>query len=187
MKSFLAKYFNFSAEEYDLFISNANLLKLKKKDHLIFGGTPVKKMFFIEKGLVRGYHLNDGVDTTHHFFVEKNFATDYKSFLTKKDGELYLEALTDTLVYEFDKSKLVSFYQAHPKFVEIRFLLAEHAYLQMVERVKDLQTKRLKERYSKLINTNPDLFQHVPQKHIATYLGVMPQSLSRIKASVLKA
>ncbi len=186
MKLFLSKYFNLSTEECDLFISNANLLKFKKKDHLILAGTPVKKLFFIEKGLVRGYRLNDGIDTTHHFFEEKNFATDYESFLTKKKGELYLEALTNILVYEFDESKLVSFYQAHPKFEEIRFFLAEHAYLQMVERVKDLQTKELKERYSKLIHTNPDLFQHIPQKHIASYLGVMPQSLSRIKTSVIK-
>lgn len=184
MKHFLSTFFDFSDEEYQSFISIAKSIKYKRNDHIFFADKPVEKLLFIMNGLVRGYRIIDGVDVTHHFFVDNWFATDYESYLTGKQGELFAEALVDTEVYEFNKTALISFYEANSKFEKIRFIQAEDAYLQMVKRLKGFQTKNLSERYLDLINLNPNLFNLIPQKHIASYLGVAPQSLSRIKKSI---
>ena len=184
MKDFLRRYIDFSDEEYDRFISMAKHHTLKKNDFLLEAGHSVNKLFFINKGILRGYRLLNGVDVTHHFFVEDWFATDYASYLTGEAGELYLEALSEVDCYEFQKDDLHRWYENHPEFGKLRYIQAEDAYLQMVNRFKDFQTKDLKDRYIQLIEKHPELFIKVPQKHIASYLGVRPQSLSRIKESI---
>lgn len=181
MKDILSNYIKISDEEYELFLTKGKLAYYKKGEHLLVTGTFVKKIFFINQGFVRGYRLIDGTDVTHHFFQENWFATDYEAFITGNTSKLFLQALNDTTVYIFDKKTLSSFCNQHVKFEKIRTIIAEKAYLLMVERLKNLQTKDLKERYSNLIQNHPDLFNLVSQRYIASYLGVTPQSLSRIK------
>ncbi|MDC8002484.1 Crp/Fnr family transcriptional regulator [Aureisphaera galaxeae] len=184
MKELLSKHLYLSEDGFAEFISKAKQHTYRKREHLLNANEPVKKLFFIEKGLVRGYRILDGNDITHHFYVENWFATDYESYLTNTTGELYLQALCDTNVYAFEKRTLLSLFEAQPKFEKIRSIMAEQAYLQMVARLKDLQTNDLKERYHNLIRKSPELFSQVSQKHIASYLGVAPQSLSRIRNSL---
>lgn len=184
MKELLSTYFKFSDDEYELFISKSRLIQYKKHEHLLHANDYVNKLFFIKNGFVRGYRILDGEDITHHFFRENWFATDYESFLKNKTGELYLQALSDTTVYSFDRDGLFSFYREYSHFEKLRYIQAEHAYLQMVERFKDLQTNDLKKRYSNLINKHPELEYLAAQRHIASYLGVTPQSLSRIKKTL---
>lgn len=184
MKEFLSKHIDFSEEEYESFISIAKQREYKKNEYLLTADRPVQKLFFIRSGLMHGYRIQDGMDITHHFYVEDWLATDYESYLTGKRGELYIKALIDTTVYEFNKTTLFNFFKTNEKFEKIRFIQAEDAYLQMVNRLKSFQHMELKDRYLELVNRNPELFKHVPQKHIASYLGVKPQSLSRIKNEI---
>lgn len=184
MRSFLSAYIDFSNHEYELLISKAKLIEVNKNEQLLFANKAAEKIFFIKSGILRSYRIIEGVDITHHFFLENGFATDYESFLTRKHGDVYLETITDAVLYEFNRSTLFSFFEDFSKFEKIRTVIAENAYLKMVERLKDFQTKDLKERYLNLIDKNSKLFNLVSQKHIASYLGVAPQSLSRIKENV---
>ena len=153
-----------------------------KGEWILNEGKSVKHIFFILEGLVRGFRYVRGIDTTHHFFIQGKFCTDYESFLTGKKGELILEAITDLEVITFQKESWNNYFTTYTEMERVRSLIAEEAYLTMVERTKEFQIKDLKDRYLSLINKNIDLFQQVPQIHIASYLGVAPQSLSRIKA-----
>lgn len=184
MKEFLSKHIDFSEEEFESFLSIAKMREYKKNDFLLKADRPVQKLFFVKSGLMHGYRIQDGIEITHHFYVENWFATDYESYLTGKCGELYVTALLDTTVYEFDKTTLFDFFKTNEKFEKIRFIQAEDAYLQMVNRLKNFQQMELKDRYLELMNRDPKLFDLVPQKHIASYLGVKPQSLSRIKNGI---
>ena len=144
----------------------------------------VQSMLFVESGLMRGYRLTDGIEFTHYFFAEQWFATDYQSYLSETPSELYVEAITPCTYFEFSKSLLLSLYDEQIEFAQLGRMIAEQAYLITVQRLLDFQTKDLKARYERLINRNPKLFQQVPQKHIASYLGVTQQSLSRIKSQL---
>ena len=184
MKVWLQSHLSISDSLCEHFISHAQRKRVPK-GHLLFQtGIPNQQMLFIERGLLRAYRLIEGKEYTHHFFVENWFATDYQSYLTGQKSLLYIESLTETTYFEFSKKTLLSFYDAEHAFEKLGRIIAEHAYLRMVERLVNLQTQSLKERYLNLINTSPSLFQQVPQKYIASYLGVAEQSLSRIKAGL---
>lgn len=184
MRDFLKQHIDSTNEAYEAFMALSSLKIHGKNEFLLEAGQSVKTLFFIKKGIVRGYRLINGSDVTHHFFVENWFATDYAAYLTGETGELFLEALTETECYAFSKQELLDFYKRHPEFEKLRYIQAEDAYLQMAKRYKEFQTKDLKERYLQLITKNPELFAKVPQKYIASYLGVRPQSLSRIKETI---
>jgi CRP-like cAMP-binding protein len=182
MKATIQSYVAISDDLYTLFEQIAAKKQATKEDIIFRAGKVNCKLLFLEKGLLRAYRLLNGQDYTHHFFVENWFATDFKSYLTERPSELYIAALTDVVYYELDKTELLQLYRQHPEFEKLGRIIAEQAYLKMVERSIDLQTTNLKERYHKLISTHPQLFQQAPQKYIASYLGVAEQSLSRIKS-----
>lgn len=186
VREFLNTHIDISDEEYLHFISIAKEKTFKKGDFLLRANKPTEKLFYVLSGFMRGYRIINGEDVTHHFFFDNWVATDLESYLTGRQGTLYIEALIDTTVLEFDKTTLYEYYASYPKFEKIRSIQAEDAYLRMVDRLRDFQCTDLRMRYHKLISQDPQLFNKVPQKHIASYLGVAPQSLSRIKKEVLK-
>lgn len=142
------------------------------------------KIYFLHSGLWRGYRLVDDQDYTHHFFQPGWFATDYQSYLTEKPGSLYLESISDSSYSVFQKTDLEKLFRQHPTYERLGRKIAERAYLYMVDRLIDFQTNSLIERYERLLANNPEIFQQVPQKYLASYFGVAAQSLSRIKSMV---
>lgn len=182
MKEIIQSHINLSDEIYNLFLNSARRKEVKKNQLLFNPNRVTEKILFIEKGILRGYRIIRGKDYTHHFYFPDWFATDFESFLTEKPSQIYIETLTDTIYYEFNKKDLLNLYKNHHQIEKLGRIIAEKAYLSTVEKLSDMQTLDLKQRYDSLIKKNPNLFQKVPQKHIASYLGASEQSLSRIKS-----
>lgn len=182
MKETISTLIDITDQQYQ-HLENTGTLKQAEKNEILFrAGTPNRKMLFIEKGLLRAYRIREEHEYTHHFYIENWFATDFKSYLTGEHSDLYIQSLTAATYYEFDKMALLELFQRDPIFEKLGRVIAEQAYLKIVERLVAFQTNNLRERYLRLINQNPELFQKVPQKYIASYLGVAEQSLSRIKS-----
>ncbi len=167
---------------YESFVKLATLKHAPKNEIIARPDKINTKMMFLEAGIMRAYRLVEGQEYTHYFFIENWFSTDYRSYLTEQPSELYIETLSEVTYYEFEKKTLIDFFDRHHTFEKLGRIIAETAYLKMVERLVDFQTNDLKQRYHKLMSSHPRLFQQVPQKYIASYLGVAEQSLSRIKA-----
>ena len=168
-------------DTYQLLQSFSKKKEVGKNKILFQPPTPTRKMLFIESGLLRGYKIVEGKDYTHHFFTPNWFATDFESFLTNRPSSLFIESLTQIKYLEIDKEVLFRLYENHHQLEKLGRIIAEKAYLVTVKKMSDLQMLNLKERYKSLIKRNPQLFMDVPQKYIASYLGVSEQSLSRIK------
>lgn len=181
MKEIIQSNINLTDEIYGLFLNSSKRKEVKKNQILFNPNRATNKILFLEKGILRGYRIIDGKDFTHHFYFSNWFATDFESFLKETPSQIYIETLTDTIFYEFNKKDLVNLYEKHHQLEKLGRLIAEKAYLATVEKLSNMQILDLKQRFNSLINKNPDLFQKVPQKHIASYLGVSEQSLSRIK------
>lgn len=176
----LTDFFDIPSEQAEIFLSKG-VLKHSPKGEIVFhAGTVCQRLLFLEEGYIRGFRLIDGKDITHHFYAENWFVADYESFLRDKPGNLYLKTLTDVSYYEYSKYDLAQLYRHHPALANVGRIIAERAFLVMVDRMVDLQTNHLQERVSKLLRQHPGLFQLAPQKHIASYLGVAEQSLSRV-------
>lgn len=181
MKKEIFNLSTFSAEAINKLFHRAELKKYSRNQILLFPEKRVENIFFIKKGIMRSYRIINGEDITHHFYVEDWFATDYQSYITDSQSELYLETLSDCIIYEIKKESMLRLFDEFHDVERLGRIIAEDAYLQMVERLKSFQTMDLKERYNALMEKKPKLFNLVPQKHIASYLGVTAQSLSRIK------
>ncbi len=185
MKVFLERFQHFKEEEIQYLLDNGKRKTAEEKEQLFLAEQVFSSLWFIEDGLVRAYRIIDGKDYTYFFFTANQFAVDYQSYLTGQPSPLFFETLAPTTYLEFSKTFIEEQYQRYPNFERLGRVMAEEAYLSAAYRLKEFQTDDLGTRYSNLIDRNPALFQKVPQHYIATYLGVKPQSLSRIRAKLL--
>lgn len=185
MKISLEQHVELTDEAYAL-LEGIGTEKVAKKNAVVLEpGKAVKKMFFLKKGLMRGYKWVDGKEYTHHFYSSGWFATDFHSFLTGAQSELHITCLEECTFVEFNKSELERAYESSHSLERLGRVVAEKAYLATVEKLANMQLHNLAEKYELLIRSNPEIIQRVPQKYIASYLGVSEQSLSRIKRQVL--
>ncbi|MEM7163466.1 MAG: Crp/Fnr family transcriptional regulator [Bacteroidota bacterium] len=185
MKEIIQSHIEFSDESFDLLLNIASEKEVGKNQLLFYPNKPTNKILFLKKGLLRGYKIIDGKDCTHHFYFENWFATDYSSFLNEKPSQIYIESIEKTHYYEFNKRDLLDLYDTSHENERLARIIAERAFLTTVEKLADLQLLNLNEKYLALIKRSPSLFQRVPQKYIASYLGVSEQSLSRIKKQII--
>jgi CRP/FNR family transcriptional regulator, anaerobic regulatory protein len=159
--------------------------RLFKKGEIIVPENRIAdKLFIIESGYCRSFFLKDGDDITDFFFFEDSFATDFASFYTNKLSSLNLICEEEVTSFEIHKTDLEKLYQTNHQFSEIGRLTAEYAFSLIEERVRLLHTENLETKYNWMIQNFPSLFQRVPQHYIASFLGVKPQSLSRIRAKI---
>jgi len=171
-------------EEQVAFDSIIAKREIKKGDFLIKENTIADKIFFIERGACRSYFIKDGEDITDFFFFDGDFASDFASFYSGNPSLLNLSCIEDTVVLEMKKNDLEKLYSQSITFSEIGRLTAEFSFILVEERMRLLHTESLEVRYNWMIKNFPLVFQRVPQYYIASFLGVKPQSLSRIRAKL---
>lgn len=164
----------------------AHSARFSKKHVLLEPGQVCDRMILIHQGAMRLYRLQEGLDITYFFFLPQAFAfdTDFASFKTQFPSQYYLECIEDSEVTIFHRSDMEAIYERYPQMQKFGRLMAEQAYLMMDRRMSHFQFHDLQTRYLALLEEEPTLLQRVPQHLIATYLGVTPESLSRIKQRV---
>jgi hypothetical protein len=117
---------------------------------------------------------------------ENEFITDYESFISEQSAKLSIQSLTDAEVILLDRSGLIKLYETSFYWNKFGRIISEQIFLNSKRRTEDLLFKSPKERYLQLIEKQPNFFQLYSLKHIASYLGITPQSLSRIRKQLSK-
>jgi CRP/FNR family transcriptional regulator, anaerobic regulatory protein len=171
-------------EELDFFISRLQLKSLKRKELILREGESCHFTVFILKGSLRYFYSIDGNEHTGQFFFEKSWYTDYESFLSGKPSQQNIEALEKTEILLLEKKDLEELYNRYPKFERFGRLMAERAYLGARRKNEALANQSAEERYLNLLKERPKVFERVSQHYIASYLGIRPQSLSRIRKKI---
>jgi CRP-like cAMP-binding protein len=143
------------------------------------------RMLYLEKGIARCYLIQDGEEKTIYFFTEGNFTVDFRSYITDAPSALFFEAIEDCSFFSLPKKELMAIYAAQPEFFQFDLAMTRQEFLRLSERMIQFYQDDLETRYLNLLNAQPELFQRIPQHYIASYLGVKPQSLSRIKNRAL--
>ncbi|WP_028980173.1 Crp/Fnr family transcriptional regulator [Sporocytophaga myxococcoides] len=175
------KTVSLSEEEYEQFYSYTQIIKLKRKEFLLSEGDICKHIYFVSKGCLRYFYLVDGQEHTGQFFFENNWYTDLESFLTGKPSRQNIEALESTQIITISKDSLEKLYILNPKFERFGRLMAERAFIGIKQRTEMLTNQNAEERYINLIRERPKVIERIPQHYIASYIGIQPQSLSRIR------
>lgn len=170
-----------SKEEKEVFLEILNEESIKKGDLIWKPGKIADKMYFLVKGGFRSYFIKNGEEITDYFFFEDSFATDYASYFSGTSSRFYLEAIEDTLALTYSRKRICEVAKKYPTFQKFLTIHAEMAFLEIEERMRILQNETLEVKYQYTLSKFPYLFQRAPQHQIASYLGVKPESLSRIK------
>ena len=172
-------------EELKLIDTYFEVKELKKKDFLLQDRKICNFIGFIAGGTVRHFHIKEGVEKTCDISFENSWVTDFQSFTHDTSCIINLQAMEDTTVFVIRKESLYKLYTECNKYETFGRLMAEQVAQRATEIAMSLSSDKPEERFRNLIKTQPDLFQRIPQKYIANFLGVSPESLSRIRSRIL--
>jgi len=158
----------------------------KKGQLLLEEGSIARECYFNIKGCVRSFQIIDGEERTTQFYVEGDAIASLLSYLEKTPANHYLECIEDCTLAVLGYDNERELYRQHPKFESLCRVSMEREFGRQQEILQHYLTRNPEERYLMLQETRPELIQRVPQYHLATFLGIQPESLSRIKRRVAR-
>jgi CRP-like cAMP-binding protein len=180
----VSSYIQLNTDEQAYFIDKLQLVKLKRKEFIVTAGQVCKYVYFVNKGCLCYFYLVESEEVTGLFFFENGWYTDYASFLTGKPSTQFVQALEPAELVSLSKADLNDLYTNVPKFEKLGHFLAENAFLGVRNRNEMLTQLSPEQRYLKLMAERPKVFERIAQHYIASYLGIRPQSLSRIRKRI---
>lgn len=174
-------------EEMQGLLSNCYPKKFKRQAIISAPGKAANDVFFINTGIIRVVITdNAGVDHTIHFALENQFIADYSSFLLQSPSLYTLQAIEETDVVVMPRSAIEWGYEHLQQGDRLGRLIAEFYFVYQDHRVKNMYAWSPKERYDHIAQVFPNIHNRVPQHMIASYLGITPVHLSRLKKSAHK-
>ena len=171
-------------DDWNLFSTRLEKCAHPKKTLLLKAGQTEKHLSFIEKGIVRLFIPKIENDLTLGFCFENQFVSAYDSFLTQKPCNYQVETLSDTVLWRISHESLGEVYAQSDIGNTIGRLTAETLFLLKSERELSLLQQSAAERYLSLFEKRPNLIKEIPLKYIASYIGITPQALSRIRKRI---
>jgi CRP-like cAMP-binding protein len=155
---------------------------LRKNDYFIKDGEYAREIGFLTHGVLRGFYRDsEGVEYNKHFFTPPSFIGGYASLITEAPGQINQQALSDAIILVADFSALISLYDSCPDLERAARKLAEHFFVQKEQREIEIVRLDADKRYLIFQQEYPDLENLIPQYHIASYLGITPTQLSRVR------
>jgi len=159
----------------------------KKGEYWIGQGTVCNKVAFVQKGILRLFYIDDtGTENTCYFVNEDNFVSAFTSFLTNTPTNENITFIEDSILCEISKNDLEKLSTEVAKMQIFRRIIAENLYILMEKRIAMMQSQTAKERYEKMLEENPEIILSVPLQYTASFLGITPQHLSRLRKDTLK-
>ena len=170
-----------SKEEQEAVLELDSIESFKKGDKLITEGQYFKESYFVVKGLVREYRVVDGEDKTSNFYVDEDTIHSSVSSLSNVVSTFNLECLEDCKISVVSFQKEQEMYKRFPKFEKMCRISTEKHIQELQQKMAIYRSSTPEERYKQILENRPDLIDRVPQYHLASYLGIKPESLSRIR------
>lgn len=174
-----------SNHDITTFLQQAKTIHFNKGDALVIPGERCKYLYLVESGILRSYYYDTkGNNITHWFASEHMLITIPPSFFNSEDNVFGIEALEDTKVSVFTYDNLEYMFEKS-RYIERLFrIIVTQIMVTLGKKVIDLQTKTALTRYNELLLNFPEIFNRAALGHIASYLGITQQSLSRIRAQI---
>ncbi|HRH56948.1 MAG TPA: Crp/Fnr family transcriptional regulator [Chitinophagales bacterium] len=183
LKKFFNEYVQLPTEELEDVISKFKSKTIKKNEFVLQEGETCKDLIFVQKGCLRLYYIQDDVEVSVWFALKHSSAIEIYSFISETPTNYFLQAIEETEILYLPKTALNKLYETHPKMQEMMRKFWEDVILHLLERFTALQRDSAEQRYLDLLN-KPELLQTIPQKYLASFIGVTPTSLSRIKKNI---
>jgi CRP-like cAMP-binding protein len=182
---FIGKYISLTEEEKDAIVSLNLFHSVKKGTILLKEGQRTKESYFVLKGCIRTYYLIDSEEKTTAFYTEMEALTP-PCVVSKTPSEYYIGCIEDCILLVSNSDMEAEVNNKFPKFDVMCRKLSEELLAQQRIDFDEFKTSSPEQRYLNLLQNRPDLIQRVPQHQLASYLGIQPQSLSRLRARILE-
>ncbi|MBL7829020.1 MAG: Crp/Fnr family transcriptional regulator [Saprospiraceae bacterium] len=182
---YISKFAPLTQAEIQDIIDSLNIRIYKKGDFLLKEGQVSDLCFFVLKGCVRQYYLIDGEEKTTNFFTEGDPITAYEGTFKRLPSKFYLACVEDCILTAGTQKAQEELFQKNPKFELICRIAMEDELGKSQTKLASFMTNSPEERYLHLLDTKPELLERVPQYQLASYLGIKPESLSRIRKRIM--
>ena len=180
---FISKYISLTEEEKNAILSLDLFRSVKKGTILLKEGQKSNSSYFVLKGCIRTYYVLDSEEKTTAFYTEMEALTP-SCVISKTPSEYYISCIEDTILTVSNTDMEAEVNSKFPKFEIMCRLLSEELLAKVKINFDEFKTSSPEQRYLNLIQKRPDLIQRVPQHQLASYLGITPQSLSRLRARI---
>lgn len=167
-------------------VSRFRVRTLSKGDHLLRAGDVCRELIYVQSGCLRMYSVTEIRELSLWFALPDSLATELTSFITQQPSDFFVEALEDCALLVLPKAELDALCQTHPGLHALLRQLWEEIMVHVIYRFTSLQHDTAEQRYLALLK-NPEYLQTIPQKYLASFIGVTPSSLSRIRRKLAQA
>lgn len=182
IKQVMQQMISVSEDELNAFLTQSIVKKIRRQEIISRPAIIPNEIFFINKGLIRVLITdNGGIEHTIHFALENQFIADYSNFIQKKSSIYSLQTLEETEVVILPRSAIEWGYKNLAEGQKMGRLIAEFYFIYQDDRIKNTYVRTPKERYDSITDVFPNIHNRVPQHMIASYLGITPIHLSRLK------
>ena len=179
-RKFVEQYEKIPNHDWEIISGQFKKHELPKNFNILEQGSICKNLYFLESGLLRYFILKDGNEVTKFFTIAPYCFTSQASFNSKKPANEYIQTIEPSIIWETS-------YEQNKKLLELK---SWNSFARKITQevqfftegiLEDLQSETAEKRYKKLLNNQPELLQRIPLKYLASFFGVAPQSLSRIR------
>jgi CRP-like cAMP-binding protein len=185
IKTFLITYCNFSEADQEAIANKFKSKALKKNEYILKQGEICNDLAFVQKGCLRLYYLKDDIEVSVWFAFQHSSAIEVYSFISGNPSDYFLQAIEDSEVLYLPKTELNKLYRTQPNMQEMMRKFWEDVILNLINRFTALQKDSAEKRYLDLL-AKPSYLKTIPQKYLASFIGVTPTSLSRIRKQITK-
>ncbi|MNK01901.1 Cyclic nucleotide-binding domain protein [compost metagenome] len=158
-------------------------LTVERNEFLKTAGSVDTRIYFIEEGSLRAFVVDDEEERTVRFGYQHNIFVSLDSFLTENPSDFVIQAIKRSRIKVIPKKRFMEFIYQDEAHLKLWVAILEDLVIQQIEREKDLLIASPKERYERVLKRSPILFQEIPNRYIANYLRMTPETLSRLKKS----
>lgn len=183
LKKFLSQYADFEPFELDEIVQKFKTRQVKKNEYLLREGDTCENVVFVQNGCLRLYYILNDVEVSVWFAFKESSAIEIYSFISEKPSDYFIQAVEDSEILFISKKDLAGLYKTHPKTQEMMRRFWEDVILNLLERFTALQKDPAEKRYHDLL-AKPAYLQKIPQKYLASFIGITPTSLSRIRKNI---
>ncbi|RLD74102.1 MAG: Crp/Fnr family transcriptional regulator [Bacteroidetes bacterium] len=184
IRGFISSIVPFSDKDWALFDKRLVYKEFEKNEILLRAGEVENYMYFLVEGVTRIFQFQNDIEYTLRFNFPITPFNSYASFITQSPSLINVEAITDVKVLRMSYSDMQSLYEESKMAERVGRRMIELLYVQREIKELQMHSKTAEDYYCEMLDANDSLVQHIPQKHLASYLGITPESLSRIKKKI---
>lgn len=187
VREYVSRHIDLTEDEFQLLLSKLRLTHFAKKSKIVNIGEEATTLYFVLKGITRRYFYRGKQEVITHLIREGSLMGSVISFLTKEPSRYVLETIEPVTAYGLTREDLEELFSKNKKWEKFGRSIITHFFLNIERRNLDNIRYTTKERFVNFMKQNPDLVLRVPQKYLASYLEIQPETFSRLKHLMVKA